>query len=148
MELLDVELEWKLRRSDTANQYCVLAMTVPPGFALPLHHHPEQEAFFVLEGEPEFAVGNRSIAAAPVFERANPGDMINVPPSELHGFRNTSNREARILLTCEAQLGRFFEDAGAPLADNESLGPHVSRESLERVLDIARRHGHQFPEFP
>ena len=52
IEILGIELDWKLRRTDTLDRYCVLAATLPPGAEVPLHQNPQQEAFFVLEGRP------------------------------------------------------------------------------------------------
>src|ERR1700733_5165389 len=70
VEVLGIELEWKLRRNDTVDQYCVLAATMPPGAGVPLHQHPQQEAFFILEGQAEFAVEN---GAGLTWRKANPG---------------------------------------------------------------------------
>ena len=58
VEILGIELQWKLRRNDTVDQYCVLAVTMPPGAGVPVHQHPQQEAFFILEGQAEFALEN------------------------------------------------------------------------------------------
>jgi hypothetical protein len=46
--IFGIELEWKLRRNDTVDQYCVLAATMPPGVGVPVHQHPQQEAFLCL----------------------------------------------------------------------------------------------------
>jgi quercetin dioxygenase-like cupin family protein len=141
-EVLGIELEWRLRRSDTLGRYCVLAATMPPGTGVPLHQHPEQEAFFILDGEPEFAVENGGLA----WTEIHPGKMVNIPPNAMHGFRNASQREVRILLTCQGELGQFFEQAGTPLAENESPSQNLSPENIHRVVEIAKRLGQRFPE--
>lgn len=141
-EVLGIELEWKLRRSDTLGNYCVMAATMPPGTGVPLHQHPEQEAFFILDGEPEFSVESGSLA----WTQINPGEMVNIPPGAMHGFRNTSNRDVKLLLTCEGELGKFFEEAGTPLAENESPSRTLSPETIHRVVEIAKRLGQRFPE--
>jgi quercetin dioxygenase-like cupin family protein len=142
VEILGIELEWKLRRNDTIDQYCVLAATMPPGSGVPLHQHPQQEAFFILEGRAEFAVEN---GTALVWKEVNPGDVINIPPDAVHGFQNESDRDVRLLLTCEAGLGRFFEEAGTPLTENQSARANVSPDEIQRVLEIAKKHGQRFP---
>ena len=142
IEILGIELEWKLRRNDTVNHYCVLAATMPPGVGVPLHQHPQQEAFFILEGRAQFAVENGAPLA---WKEVNPGDMVNIPPDAIHGFRNESDREVKLLLTCEAELGKFFEEASTPLAANQTARPNVSPEEIQRVLEIARKHGQRFP---
>ncbi len=142
IEILGVELEWKLKRNDTVDQYCVLAATIPPGAGIPVHQHPQQEAFFILEGQPEFAV---AISAELPWKEVNPGDMVNIPPDTMHGFRNAGDRDVKLLLTCAAELGRFFEEAGTPLTENESARANLSPEEIQRVLEIARKHGQRFP---
>jgi quercetin dioxygenase-like cupin family protein len=141
-EVLGIELEWKLRRTDTLGHYSVMATTMPPGTGVPLHQHPEQEAFFILEGEPDFALENGSLS----WTQVHPGELVNIPPDAIHGFRNASDRDVKILLMCEGGLGKFFEEAGTPLAENESPSGHPSPESIHRVLDIAKRLGQRFPE--
>jgi quercetin dioxygenase-like cupin family protein len=143
IEILGIELEWKLKRSDTLDQYCVLAATMPPGSGVPLHQHLEQEAFFVLEGQPEFAVEN---GAGLVWKEINPGELVNIPPDAMHGFRNGSGRDVKVLLTCVGELGKFFEEAGTPLRENESASANISLEAIQRVIEIARKHGQRFPE--
>jgi quercetin dioxygenase-like cupin family protein len=80
---------------DWADQYCVLSATMPPGTGVPLHQHPQQEAFFILEGQAEFAVEN---GAGLTWKKVNPGDVVNIPPDAIHGFRKErpyrSNRSA------------------------------------------------------
>jgi quercetin dioxygenase-like cupin family protein len=142
VEVLGIELEWKLRRNDTVDQYCVLAATMPPGARVPLHQHPQQEAFFILEGQAEFAVEN---GAGLTWRKVNPGDVINVPPDAIHGFRNEGDRNVKLLLTCQASLGKFFEEAGTPLTDNQSARTTLSPEEIQRVLTIAKKHGQRFP---
>jgi quercetin dioxygenase-like cupin family protein len=141
-ELLGVELEWKLTDTETGNRYCVLEAIVPPGVMVPPHRHPDQEAFFVLEGAPEFASEGPS---GPEWCFAIPGDMINVPPMSLHGFRNPTTSDVRVLITCTPNVGRFYEDAGLPY---NTKSPHRSRipssAQIHRVLEIGTRYGHVY----
>jgi quercetin dioxygenase-like cupin family protein len=142
VEVLGIELEWKLRRHDTVDQYCVLSATMPPGTGVPLHQHPQQEAFFILEGQAEFAVEN---GAGLAWKKVNPGDVVNIPPDAIHGFRNEGDRNVKLLLTCQADLGKFFEEAGKPLTDDQSAHANISPEEIQRVLAIATKHGQRFP---
>lgn len=141
-DVLGIELEWKLQRSDTQGRYCVMTATMPPGSGVPPHQHPQQEAFFILDGEAEFAVGD-SLR----WQKVHAGDMVNIPHDAVHGFRNVSDRSVSVLLTCEGDLGNFFEEAGTPLADNETP-TQPTPEAIGRVLDIAKKHGQRFPEIP
>ncbi|HTH53180.1 MAG TPA: cupin domain-containing protein [Edaphobacter sp.] len=142
-DVLGVELEWKLTDAETNNQYCVLEATIPPGVMVPPHRHPDQEAFLVLEGAPEFALESTSGLE---WGFSVPGEMVNVPPMTLHGFRNPTTSDARVLITCTVNLGRFFCEAGLPF---ESESPYRSKipgsQQIQRVVDISERYGHTYP---
>jgi quercetin dioxygenase-like cupin family protein len=144
VELLGVELEWKLTDAETNNQYCVLEAVVPPGVMVPPHRHPDQEAFFVLEGAPEFAIESSSGLD---WCFAVPGEMINVPSMKLHGFRNPTTADVRLLITCTPNLGRFFSDAGLPF-ERESPYRHKvpPPEQIQRVMEISARYGHIYSD--
>jgi len=142
IELLGVELEWKLTDAETNHRYCVLEATIPPGVMVPPHCHPDQEAFLVLEGAPEFALETPSGLD---WCFAVPGEMINVPPRKVHGFRNPTTSDARVLITCTPNLGRFFEDAGLPFYDQSPYRFTIpSTEQIQRVMEIGERYGHVF----
>ena len=55
-DILDVEIEWLVKLEATGGSHCMLAPHVPPDVGVPPHQHPDQEAFFVLDGQAEFAV--------------------------------------------------------------------------------------------
>jgi quercetin dioxygenase-like cupin family protein len=139
-EVLGVELQWKLRRHETMNQYCVLSATVPPGVGIPPHKHPDQEAFYVLEGLPEFAEDGPD---GLVWKQAAPGEMVNIRPEAMHGFRNATDKNVKVLITCEAGLGRFFEAAGTPL-NAGAPRPEITPDAIGRVLAIAEKYGQRF----
>ena len=140
IEILGVELEWRLTDSETDNRYCVLEATIPPGVVVPPHRHPDQEAYFVLEGAPEFA-SEHPTGLEWCF--ATPGEMINIPSMSLHGFRNPTRSDVRVLITCTPNLGRYFEEAGLPFQRESPYRMTVpSTEQVERVLEIGERFGH------
>ena len=142
IDILGVELEWKLRLEDTDGRYCVLAATVAPGVGVPPHQHPDQEAFFVLEGRPEFALAEGDKLA---WKTAAPGDMVRIPVDAAHGFRNESGGVVRLLIMCTAGLGRFFEEAGVPLAEGETAATNLSPATIQYVIGIAEKYGQRFP---
>ena len=67
--------------------------TCQPGYATPLHWHPYAEYLFVLEGELEAWTEGQEHTPA----RLNPGDMIALPASTPHVFRNAGPGVLRIL---------------------------------------------------
>ena len=55
------------------------------------HTHADQvDSFYVLEGEAEFTVGDRTF-------RAGPGSYVAAPIGTVHGFRNAGGGELRLL---------------------------------------------------
>ena len=136
------QLEWKLMPAQTEGHYCLLETVVPPGMGVPPHQHADQEAFYVLEGSLEVArFGPDGLDFFP----ATAGDFINVPGNEVHGFRNSAGAPARILVMATAGLAAFFLEAGVRVAPGEPAptGP-PSQAEIERILAVARKHGHRF----
>jgi quercetin dioxygenase-like cupin family protein len=142
IDVLGVELEWKLRLEETGGKYCVLGATIESSVGVPPHQHPDQEAFFVLEGRPEFALEESGELA---WKTVSPGDLVKIPPDVMHGFRNESGETVRLLIMCTAGLARFFEEAGTPLVEGERAGADLSAEAIGRVIGIAQKHGQRFP---
>jgi quercetin dioxygenase-like cupin family protein len=137
-DVVRIVCEWRLRAADTGGQYCALHITVPPLCVTPLHHHVEQEAFFVLEGHPEFAYVAEGVVH---WKRLSPGEMFNIPPHAVHAFRNPSDSPARCLLTAHAGMESFFVEVGVPVpCEPAPPAPH----EIERLVAIAQKHGHQF----
>ncbi|TIP34353.1 MAG: cupin domain-containing protein, partial [Mesorhizobium sp.] len=67
--------------------------TIPPEFATGRHvHRVQEETFYLLEGECEWHVGDRTI-------RATPGTFLFIPPGVPHNITNVSEKPARVLMT-------------------------------------------------
>ncbi len=75
-----------------AGDYCVGKFTAEAGFAGPRPHvhQRHEELFYVLDGEFDFFLGDRSV-------RLGRGAFIQVPPGVVHDFRNPGVRPARWL---------------------------------------------------
>ena len=130
MVILAGYMEWILTPAETN------------GAGVPPHQHVDQEAFYIVEGTLEVAcLGLGGLEWFPV----TAGDSIHVPSNEIHGFRNASTANTRTIVTATAGLGAFFEEAGIPIAPGTTLptGP-PSPADIDRVLMIARKHGHRF----
>lgn len=138
LDVLGVLLEFKLSSEETGGRYCVVAATVPPGVMVPPHQHVEQEAFFVLEGQGEFA---SLVDGEIVWKPVRSGEMINIPSDSVHGFRNVSEETMRCLITAEPGIERFFLEAGVTPAA-EFAPPDL--QAIERVVTIAQKHGQRF----
>ena len=79
--------------------------TIPAGFATGLHvHRVQEETFYVLEGECEWHVGEKTI-------RATPGTYLFIPPGVPHNITNVSQKPARVLMTVSPRARALFRRA-------------------------------------
>jgi mannose-6-phosphate isomerase-like protein (cupin superfamily) len=75
----------------TGDAYAFFDELTDPGSGPPLHvHEREDEAYFILEGQFEFRVGEQTITAGP-------GDFMLAPRGVPHTFRNVGSSPARKL---------------------------------------------------
>lgn len=142
IDVLGIYMEAKVTEAGTGGRYCCYEMQVPPGAFVPPHRHPQQETFYVVEGEAEFArLGTDGLEWLPV----RTGDAVEVPGDVIHGFRNSGNSLSRILLTCTQGLETFFDEAGLPVPAGAPLpSSPPPPAAIERVVSIAIKHGQTF----
>lgn len=107
----------------------VFESVLPPGAGAFVHaHRAYEEAFYVLEGEIEYRLGEERIAAGA-------GTSVFVPAGAVHGFKNLGHRDARHLVTVAPAIALEMiealgqarpEDVAAVLAryDSEFIGPY------------------------
>ena len=75
---------------ESGGAYFALEALVPPGGGPPPHIHTrEDETFYILDGEIEILLGDRTVMAGP-------SDFVNIPRGTVHRFRNTGSGTARI----------------------------------------------------
>jgi len=141
-------MAWRLSPAETDNAYFMLETIVGPGGGVPPHRHPEQEGFYVVEGEVEYGwIRNNSGAAAKgaiEWSVARPGDSVQIPGNAWHGWRNSTSQPARILVTGPGRLGRFFEEAGVTYTGDDGPVGAPSPQDLKRVSDAMAKYGHEF----
>ncbi len=83
------------------------------------------EAFYVVEGDFEFRVGDRVV-------RVGPGAVVSVPRGNAHTFKNCGDADGRVLiLATPGRAAQMLEDIGAMVA---SPGP-LPTDALARVYD-------------
>jgi len=74
----------------------------------PLHvHHGDDEAWYVLEGELGFRLGDLEVAAPA-------GSAVVAPRGTPHTYWNAGNTEARYLLVMTPKIARLIEAIHAP----------------------------------
>jgi quercetin dioxygenase-like cupin family protein len=135
-------LTLKMVREDTDGAFTLLEEVTPPQGGPPPHMHSrEDEAFYVLEGEFEFMVGDRVIPVTA-------GSVVYGPRGIQHAFKNVGAAPGRMLvLVMPAGLEKFFEEVGEPTTDPSSPPPFGPAE-IERLLAAAPKYGQEIPPPP
>jgi quercetin dioxygenase-like cupin family protein len=114
----------KTPSSETEGAYSFMHWSVPDGAsAVPHAHELYEETFYILSGELEVLLGDKT-------QTASRGDFIRVPAGIRHGFTNQSNDEVTMLvgLTPGGMEELFYK-----FRDN---GPH---KPTGKYADEARR---------
>jgi quercetin dioxygenase-like cupin family protein len=95
----------------------IIAVTVGAGWGgPPLHHHDFDEAFYVVDGELTFQLGD-------AVRTAGPGDLVFAPRGSIHTLANHSDAAARYVLVCTpGGFERYFARMAAELAGEAPPG--------------------------
>ena len=103
--------------------------------AIPHLHHEEDQAFYVLEGEHEFACDDE-VFPAPV------GTYLYVPRGIVHSYRNIGETPGRLLILSTPAGGteRLFFEVGEP-ATGDTPPADSGPPDMPTFREIARRHG-------
>jgi len=117
---------------------CAMKGTIPPGGFVPIHRHPDFEAFLVLSGNVEVFSGKDK---KPRWITAGPGEFIQVPSNAIHGFRNRSSEPTVQLITTTSKLGRFFQEIGRSMSRGSIETPPTPDE-LQHFIKTAERYGY------
>jgi quercetin dioxygenase-like cupin family protein len=121
---------------DTAGRYAMWEAIVPPGGGPPPHiHSREEEAFFVLEGEVTFHLGEERFVAGA-------GTFANMPVGSLHSFKNEAKITARMLITvAPAGLEKMFFEVGQPVEQGATSAPMPTKADFEKLMAAAPLYG-------
>ena len=118
---------------DTAGQYCLIDMHVPPGGGPPPHRHDFEEFFHVLDGEIEVTFRGET-------QTLRAGQVAAVPRNAPHSFTNAADAPARLLCLCSpAGQDAFFLEVGDKVNGPTSPPPALSEEQKQARVEKARR---------
>jgi quercetin dioxygenase-like cupin family protein len=107
----------KIGTHETQGRWALVELVTPPGSGPPLHvHRNDDEAFYILEGEITFYVGDAVI-------EAKAGSFAFAPRNVPHTFVVGTTSPARYLVVAEpAGFDRFVTEVGIP-AETRTLPP-------------------------
>jgi quercetin dioxygenase-like cupin family protein len=128
-----------LSGEDTGGAYCLLAMKVAPGKGVPRHTHTrEDEALFVLSGELEATVGDKTFTL-----RA--GETLMAPRNIPHQLRNSGNVPNHYLIMFSpAGFEEFLKATSVPAPDNAVAPTEPPRIAVQNVFELASDYGIEF----
>jgi quercetin dioxygenase-like cupin family protein len=124
----------KVAGEATDGRFALLEFLFPRHASPPLHTHPQDESYIVLEGDLTVLAGGQRFSLGP-------GGSAVVPMGVAHTFRVDSETARVLVLSTPAGLERFVRDGSVP-ASAATLpradAPRPSSGELERVF---RAHG-------
>ena len=130
----------KLTGEQTGGRFALWEGVFPRGAAPPVHTHPQDETFYVLEGTVVAWAGEPEAGSSGV--RCDPGAAVFVPGGTAHAFRVESDTARMLFLSTPAGIDDFVralsEPAAWPWLQPPPNGPRVPAERLEAV---EREHG-------
>jgi quercetin dioxygenase-like cupin family protein len=114
-----------LARGERTGSYEVFLQSGGEGVGPPLHSHPWDEAYFVIEGVLRVTIGDKTHDLAP-------GDFAHIPAGCYHNYAGVGGPARFVSITSQLGAARFF-------ADLDREVPTVPPE-LPALLAVAKRH--------
>jgi quercetin dioxygenase-like cupin family protein len=125
----------KLTGAQTGGRFALWEGTFPRGAAPPLHTHPQDETFYVLEGALVAWIEDAE-------SRCEAGAVVFVPGGVAHSFRVVSDTARLLFLSMPAGIEDYVaalsEPAEWPWLQPPADGPRVP---LDRLAEVEREHG-------
>lgn len=117
---------YKAVKEETRGAYALIEHTVAGDGPPPHFHTAEEEAFYVLEGELNVLVGDRTVTATT-------GAFVLVPRGMVHTYSKAGTASAKLLVIISpAGFEKFFEEIAGP-PDLEKIKALAPKYNLEIV---------------
>jgi quercetin dioxygenase-like cupin family protein len=132
----------KATGKETGGRYTLVEVLEPDGVEAPLHvHHREDEAFWILEGELTFQVGDETI-------KASPGSFLFGPRDVPHGYTVDSGPARMLWVLSPAGMEGLIYATSEPAKEltlpPQPEGPPDEAE-IEQLYAVCRQYGVEFP---
>jgi uncharacterized cupin superfamily protein len=120
---------FKATHASTNGAFSFMERTLPPGGRKPPPHiHTNcEEAFYVVEGEIEFFLGDDTVTG-------RPGCFVHVPGGVSHTFGNAATAHSRLLIMHAPAMDGYFEEL-------QALWSGAIPPSAEDEMALMKRHG-------
>lgn len=132
--------EIKASAADTGGQLTIVEVTEHPGAAAPLHvHHRDDEAFWILEGDVTFEVGDDTI-------EASAGDYVFAPRDIPHRFTVGDHGCRMLFILVPGGLEDAIRATSEPAASRTLPPPpdgEPTAEQVEGLKATVRAYGYE-----
>ncbi len=128
-------MRFKVPGEWSSDAYSLMEVSSSEGRATGLHADPNNETFYVLEGELLFHIDGEEQ------HRAVAGDTVAIPQGTAHAFLVVSST-ARFLVMNTPSYDRFFREGGLPATHGDLAS--APPPDHERTLAAAQKFGCQF----
>jgi mannose-6-phosphate isomerase-like protein (cupin superfamily) len=118
---MDLQATVLLRTEESEDRVGIVEVAVPAGWpGPPLHMHAFAEAFYVLDGELTFQVGDELVTRGP-------GALAFAPAGSHHTLANRGSGPARYVLVCTPGgfERRFDPEPRRPYPETTVVGPRI-----------------------
>ena len=117
--------------SETGGRYSIYEDHVPPAGGPPPHTHPDEELFYIIEGEFEFVLNDLSKPF-----RVGAGQLVRIPSAAPHTFRNVGSTMGRMLtIMLPGNLEHYFRDTAVRVNPGTEL-PDLNQPTDFSKLDL------------
>ena len=116
-----------LASSEQTGSYEIFCHAGPEGTGPPPHHHPWDEALFVIEGEVAITVGGGGE------QMATAGTLAHIPAGTTHCFRIGEGGAVMLSITSRSGAAAFFAAVAAQVSPTEP--------DLAALVTVAAAHG-------
>jgi quercetin dioxygenase-like cupin family protein len=133
----------KVQVAESNGHYLVIEVNTPPGGGPPLHTHPSDEVFFVVEGEFEFpSIQNGEHVSV----KASAGETINIPGNAPHTYKNVGTDYGRLIgvLSPGDDMEGFFKEGGLLYTDLPMKPGLDAAPDFPRMMAAAQKYGMEF----
>lgn len=115
-------------------RFALIEFLFPQWASLPLHTHPQDESYVVLEGDLTIQAGEER------FELAAGGSAL-VPMGVPHTFRVNSEGARVLVLSTPAGLDRLVREGSVAATAATLPPPETPRPATDELIEIFRAHG-------
>jgi quercetin dioxygenase-like cupin family protein len=125
LKVVGTDVSFLCPAARTGQSWSLMEVALPRHAGPPPHHHPWDEAYYVIEGEVDFSLDG-------ALRHVGAGEFVYAPGGTVHGFTGASDLPARVLiLDVPAHSEAFFREI-----DREVKGP----DDMAKLAGIGERH--------